>query len=115
LQYTRLSTTEQSVLVWLAILREPVNLQELLTVLGVPLPRSQVLEAIESLHSRSLIERSLRQGNFTLQSVVIEYVTARLIAEVTNEIKQGRCSRLAETLRARGAPALATQSTARMG
>jgi WD40 repeat protein/transcriptional regulator with XRE-family HTH domain len=95
-QYARLSEVEQSVLVWLAILREPVNLQELLTVLGVPLPRSQVLEAIESLHSRSLIERSLRQGSFTLQSVVMEYVTARLIAEVTNEIKQGRCSRLAE-------------------
>src|SRR5207245_11236722 len=37
-----------------------------------------------------------RQGSFTLQSVVMEYVTARLIAEVTSEIKQGRCSRLVE-------------------
>lgn len=32
--------------------------------------------------------------SFTLQSVVMEYVTARLTAEVTSEIKQGRCSRL---------------------
>src|SRR5205085_6678804 len=37
-----------------------------------------------------------RQGSFTLQSVVMEYVAARLIAEVTSEIKQGRFSRLVE-------------------
>ncbi|HEX6480831.1 MAG TPA: NB-ARC domain-containing protein [Ktedonobacteraceae bacterium] len=95
-QYARLSAVEQSVLLWLAILREPVNLPELLAVLGIPLPRPQVLEAIDSLRGRSLIERGLRQGSFTLQSVVMEYVTARLIAEVTGEIQQGRCSRLVE-------------------
>src|SRR5206468_9956864 len=95
-QYARLSVVEQSVLLWLAILREPVNLQELLAVLGAPLPRSQVLEAVDSLRRRSLIERGKLQGSFTLQSVVMEYVTARVIAEVTSEIKQGRCSRLVE-------------------
>src|SRR5947209_14782733 len=93
-QYARLSVVEQSVLLWLAILREPVNLQELLAVLGAPLPRSQVLEAVDSLRRRSLIERCLRQGSFTLQSVVMEYVTAQLIAEVSSEIQQGRFSRL---------------------
>jgi WD40 repeat protein len=95
-QYARLSAVEQSVLLWLAILREPVNLQELLAVLGAPLPRSQVLEAVDSLRRRSLIERCQRQGSFTLQSVVMEYVAVRLIAEVTSEIQQGRCSRLVE-------------------
>ncbi|MFL5589912.1 MAG: eIF2A-related protein [Ktedonobacteraceae bacterium] len=95
-QYTRLSAVEQSVLLWLAILREPVNLQELLAVLGVPQPRSQVLEAVDGLRRRSLIERGQRQGSFTLQSVVMEYVAARLIAEVTSEIKQGRFSCLVE-------------------
>src|SRR5438132_1669283 len=64
-QYVRLPAVEQSVLLWLAILREPVNLQELLAVLGVPLSRSQVLEAVDGLRRRSLIERSLRQGSFT--------------------------------------------------
>src|SRR5207244_6087528 len=48
-QYARLSALEQSVLLWLAILREPVNLQELMAVLGVPLPRSQVVEAVDGL------------------------------------------------------------------
>jgi WD40 repeat protein/transcriptional regulator with XRE-family HTH domain len=95
-QYARLSATEQSVLVWLAILREPLSLQEWLSVQGVPLRRAQVLEAIESLRRRSLLERGQRQGSFTLHSVVMEYVAARLIAEVTSEIKQGRCSRLVE-------------------
>ncbi len=95
-QYARISALEQSVLLWLAILREPVTLQELLAVLSVPLPRSQVLQAVESLRRRSLIERGQRQGSFTLHSVVMEYVTARLIAEVTSEIQQGRCSRLVE-------------------
>ena len=93
-QYARLSGLEQSLLVWLAILREPVNLKELLAVLGTPLPRAQVLEAIERLHRRSLIEPGKLPGSFMVQSVVMEYVTARLIADVTDEITQSRCSRL---------------------
>ena len=95
-QYARLSRVEQHILLWLAILREPMNLQELLAVLGVPLPRGEVLEAVESLRRRSLIEPGKLPGSFTLQSVVMEYVTARLIAEVTDDIKQDRCSRLVE-------------------
>ena len=95
-QFARLSAIEQSVLLWLAILREPVNLQELLAVLGVPLPRAQVLEAVDGLHRHSLIERGKLPGSFTLQSVVMEYVVARLIAEATSEIKQGLLSRLIE-------------------
>ncbi len=95
-QYARLSATEQGVLVWLSILREPVTLQELLARLSAPLRRAQVLEAVESLRRRSLIEPGQSQGSFTLHSVVMEYVAARLIAEVISEIKQGRCLRLVE-------------------
>src|SRR6266566_2491182 len=95
-QYARLSATEQSVLVWLAILREPVTVQEVLAVLSAPLPRAQVLEAVESLRRRSLIEPGSRPGSFTLHAVVMEYVTARLIAEVISEIEQGTISRLTE-------------------
>jgi hypothetical protein len=95
-QYARLSATEQSVLVWLAILREPVTVQEVLAVLSAPLRRAQVLEAVESLRRRSLIEPGLRQGSFTLHSVVMEYVTVRLIAGVISEIEQGTLSRLTE-------------------
>ncbi len=95
-QFARLSLVEQTVLLWLAILREPVTIEELLSVLGTPLPRMQVLEAIEALRRRSLIERGQRRGSFTLQSVVLEYATARLIAEAASEIEQGRLARLIE-------------------
>src|SRR6266852_4694823 len=95
-QFDRLSVVEQTVLLWLAILREPVTIEELLAVLGAPLPRMQVFEAVEALRRRSLIELGKRQGSFTLQSVVLEYATAQLIAEVESEIEQGRLARLVE-------------------
>jgi WD40 repeat protein/transcriptional regulator with XRE-family HTH domain len=95
-QFDRLSVVEQTVMLWMAILREPVSIEELLSVLGTPLSRGQVLEAIEALRRRSLIERGKRRGSFTLQSVVLEYATAQLIAEAASEIEQGRLARLIE-------------------
>src|SRR5947209_4150178 len=95
-QFDRLSAVEQTVLLWLAIVREPVSLEELLVVLAAPQPRAQVLESVEALRRRSLIERGQRLGSFTLQSVVLEYVTARLIAEAASEIEQRRLARLIE-------------------
>src|SRR5260221_5297360 len=95
-QFARLSPVEQTVLLWLAMLREPVGIDELLSALGAPLPRVQVLEAVEALRRRSLIERGKLRGSFTLKSVVLEYATAQLIAEVASEIEQGRLSRLIE-------------------
>src|SRR5947209_13113956 len=52
-QYARLSATEQSVLVWLAILREPVTVKAVPAVLGTPLPRPQALDAVVSVRRRS--------------------------------------------------------------
>jgi WD40 repeat protein/class 3 adenylate cyclase/transcriptional regulator with XRE-family HTH domain len=95
-QFARLSAGEQTVLLWLAILREPVSLEELRAVLVTPLTRAQVLEAMEALRRRSLLERGKRQGTFTLQAVVLEYATGRLIAEASREIEQGTLSRLIE-------------------
>ena len=95
-QFVRLSALEQSVLLWLAIVREPVNLEELMALPGAPKPRGQMLEAVEALRRRSLIERGQRPGCFTLQAVVLEYATARLIAEAASEIEQGRLARLIE-------------------
>ncbi len=89
-QFDRLSALEQSVFYWLAILREPVSLEELLAALSVPRTPVQVLEALDGLGRRSLIEHGQRAGSFTLQSVVLEYATGRLIAQATSEIEQGR-------------------------
>lgn len=93
-QFARLSPLEQTVLCWLAIAREPMTLDELLEVLIAPLPRVQVLEALDGLRRRSLVERGQRQASFTLQSVVLEYVIEVLIDEATSEIQQGLLDRL---------------------
>ena len=95
-QFNRLSAPEQSVLFWLAILREPVSLEQLLEAESMPRAPAQVLEALDGLGRGSVIERGQRPGSFTLQSVVLEYATARLIAGAASEIEQGRLSRLIE-------------------
>ncbi len=95
-QFDRLSPAEQSTLLWLAVLREPVTLDELLAVEGLPLPRAQVLEALDALRRRSLVEMGKLPGSFTLQSVVLEYATARLIEDAVSEIQLGSLVRLIE-------------------
>jgi WD40 repeat protein/transcriptional regulator with XRE-family HTH domain len=94
--FARLSPLEQSILCWLAIAHELMTLDDLLAVLVKPLPRVQVFEAIDSLRRRSLIEPGQRPGSFTVQSVVLEYVTAHLVAEGCHEIKQNLLRRLIE-------------------
>jgi len=54
-QFARLSALEQTLLYWLAIVREPMTLKELHAVLVARLSPGQVLEAIDGLRRRSLI------------------------------------------------------------
>lgn len=93
-QFARLSVLEQTVVLWLAVLREPVSLHDLLSMFRVPGPSALLLEAVEGLRRRSLIEQGQRVGSFTLQSVVLEYATTRLIEEVRREIEHGQFVRL---------------------
>ncbi|MBG1264608.1 NACHT and WD40 repeat domain-containing protein [Nostoc commune] len=91
-QFERLSNLERVVMYWLAINRESIplcNLQEDLTSLVIP---HKLLEALESLIRRSLIDKfqsklSEKSGLlFTLHSVVMEYVTSKLIQQTYQEI-----------------------------
>ncbi|MEA4908169.1 MAG: NB-ARC domain-containing protein, partial [Anaerolineaceae bacterium] len=95
-QFARLSPLEQRVLMWLAVLREPAGIDELQAVLVTPAPRARLLDAVEALHRRSLIERGQKAGSFTLQSLVLEHCTAQLVVEVCTEIRQGLPARLVE-------------------
>src|SRR3989449_4998140 len=84
-QVARLALLEQMLLTWLAVVREWTSLDSLLSLL-VPRPtRRRVLEALEALWRRSLIERG-EGASFTLQSVVMEYVTDALLDQLTSEI-----------------------------
>jgi hypothetical protein len=75
-QFSRLTLQEQSVLLWLAILNEPTTVDDLLEVQTSPIPRAQIMEALDSLYRRSLIEQGQSHGSFVLPSVVAEYLTA---------------------------------------
>ncbi len=93
-QFARLSGVEESLMLWLAILREAVTVQELSALLVNALPRAQLLEALDTLRGRSLIEHGKLKGSFTLQSVVLEYTTTRLIETAVNEIERGHLDSL---------------------
>jgi hypothetical protein len=80
-QYARLADLEQMVLHWLAMVREPVTLSELRALLVMPRPSGELLEAVDRLRCRSLIEHGQHPGSFTLQPVVQEYMTTRLAGE----------------------------------
>lgn len=83
-QFKRLSHAEQSIMYWLAINREWTTIAELAEDIAPSLPRATLLEALESLSWRSLIER--RRGSYTQQPVVMEYVTDALVEQIANEI-----------------------------
>jgi len=80
-QYARLSAIEQAVLQWLAKVREPVTLGELRALLVLPRSSGELLEALDRLRCRSLIEHGQQPGSFSLPAVVQEYVTRRLGGE----------------------------------
>ena len=74
---------EQAVLRWLAVECEPVTFADLANDLGSTLDAVSVLEAVQSLRRRSLLVQ--RRGYalaLSLQSVVLEYVTQRMIDDV---------------------------------
>jgi hypothetical protein len=79
-QVARLSVLERCILLRLAVARQPFSLDELLALMLSTQPRARVLEAVEALRHRSLIERGRVQGTFVLQAVLLEYVTTQLIA-----------------------------------
>jgi WD40 repeat protein len=84
-QFQRLSPLEQQVMYWLAIDREWVSVGQLQADFFPSPPPSKLLEALQALGNRSLLEKSA--GLFTLQPVVMEYVTERLIDRMAEEIQ----------------------------
>ncbi len=82
-QFDRLSPTEIAIMYWLTIHREPVTPQTIATnILNTPL--KTIISVIDSLLDRSLIQAT-EQG-FTLQNVVMEYVTDRFIQHISQEL-----------------------------
>jgi len=95
-QFARSSPLEQEVLGALAVARECVTIGDLMADLGPRTGRAALVEAIEALRYRSLVERAETDGSpaFTLQSVVLEYVTERLVESVSDEVRRGEPAQL---------------------
>jgi WD40 repeat protein len=87
-QFLRLSSLEHSILYWLAINREWTTVAELQEDILPKVAKADLLEALESLSGRSLIEK--RAGRYTQQPVVMEYVTEKLIEQILQELETGR-------------------------
>jgi WD40 repeat protein len=87
-QFNRLSYSEKTIVYWLAINRESIKIDTLSQDITPKLSQQALFNTIENLRGRSLIESS--QNGYTLQNVIMEYVTARLIGKVNEEIDQGK-------------------------
>ena len=83
-QFARLCALEQTLMYWLAIDREWTGVEELQEDLMPPVSRNRLLEGLESLCWRNLIEK--QKGKYTQQSVVMEYVGDRLIEQIVVEL-----------------------------
>jgi hypothetical protein len=82
-QFNRLSVLEQKVMYWLAINRRWITLAELQQNIVPTVSHRELVEALLSLQARSLIEK--QSTSFTLQPVVMEYVTERLLSQFYGE------------------------------
>ncbi len=83
-QIDRLTPLEKDIMFWLAINREPVAWQTLQSDLAKTVPLNKILQAIDSLERRSLLERD--RSKITQQAVIMDYFTGELIAQVCREI-----------------------------
>jgi WD40 repeat protein len=89
-QFSRLSAIEQSIMYWLAINREWTTIADLQGDIVPALPKQRLMETLEALSRRSLIEHN--QARFTQQPVVMEYVTEQLIERVSEALQSAQAS-----------------------
>ncbi|MDJ0575110.1 MAG: NB-ARC domain-containing protein [Xenococcaceae cyanobacterium MO_234.B1] len=89
-QFARLSPLEKTIMYWLAINREWTTIAELLEDIVPAVSKASLLEALESLSWRSMIEK--QSGSYNQQPVVMEYVTDRIVNQITREIAQASSS-----------------------
>ncbi|UFP92930.1 NB-ARC domain-containing protein [Gloeobacter morelensis] len=90
--FNRLSELERQVMYWLSIHCEPIALSELHAVVLLPMTVPELLEAMESLSRRSLVEEN--KLYFSLQPVITEYILDQLIHHAWTEVQTRKLSLL---------------------
>ncbi|WP_096595361.1 NB-ARC domain-containing protein [Calothrix sp. NIES-2098] len=91
-QFNRLSTLEQTVMYRLAINREWTTIDRLQKDILPTVSRARLLEALEALNGRSLIEK--KSSSYTQQPLVMEYVNEKLVEQIATEIALKKLSLL---------------------
>jgi WD40 repeat protein len=106
-QWERLTTEEQQVMYWLAIGREPMSIGDLAASLHPAWNQHRqgdyLLSALQSLHRRSMIFSRSEPGNasweqlrqrgkrhWSLQPMVMEYVTGKFVEQLCIEIERSQ-------------------------
>lgn len=86
--FQRLSIREKEIMIWLGINREATSLEQLEEDLVSSEAKSNLTDNLQTLQRRIPIEKS--PAGFSLQPVLIEYVTEILIEIVSQEISSGK-------------------------
>lgn len=87
-QFKRLSALEQAVMIWLAINREWTNLATLQRDMLPTVARSRLMDALESLSWRSLVDT--KAGQATQPPVIMEYLIEQLVVTCIDELLTGQ-------------------------
>lgn len=87
-QFKRLSGLEKQVIYWLAIHRHPLLLSQLQADILFPVKTSKLIEVLQSLTWRSLIEKITDESEvlFTLPPVVMKYVTTHFVEQICEQV-----------------------------
>lgn len=83
-QIDRLTDLEREVMDWLTVNLQPISMTQLKEDLVLPITAHELLETVESLIRRSLLE--LQGGKFSQPSIVMDYMLSRLIDRMVDEI-----------------------------
>ena len=90
-QVDRLNEVDRAIAYWLAIYQDAMTLADLEQAIIPAMPRQTLLDSVESLRRRSLVES--QQGAYTLQSVMMTYISDRLVAEAATALQAASPSR----------------------
>lgn len=93
-QFRRLTEQEHEIIYWFALACEPISLNDVLKKIIRPVPKRTLLDALDSLKRRSMLESS-GGTHFRLQPVIMEYVTDEFVSRVSQEIERESLALLA--------------------
>ena len=89
-QFEQLFDLERDILYWLAIWQEPVSFSRLQSHFLISVNPASILAGIAGLEKRSLLEKwvSENEYSFTLQPLIMKFVTDKLVECAVQEINQ---------------------------